>query len=186
MTIHAGLAVVAALAAVGCGGGSSGTSAVGGHASFSISAGAGSNVSLDPPPVTLVVGYEGREVGAFSFGPAQDGFQKKLWQLDIRFGSTVAAGQTFMIVMTPPTGADTTGLATVTMLEEPPSGAFREWAAGGGSVEVVSRAGDTAALKVNATGFQPTTGGSGNEASGTFALMGQITVENVNQALPAN
>src|SRR5450432_1900322 len=179
------LAVSVALVATGCGGGG-GMSALGGHASFSISAAAGSNVSLEPPPVTMVVGYEGREVGAFSFGPPQNGFQMKLWQLDIGFGSTVMAGHTFMVVTAPATGADTTALATLSLQEDPASGGFREWAAAGGSVLVVSRVGDTAALTVTATGFQPTTGGSGNGATGSFMLTGQITVENVNQALPAN
>jgi hypothetical protein len=183
------LAVSVALVAAGCdgGGGGGGMSALGGHASFSISAAMGSNVLLAPPPVTMVVGYEGREVGAFSFGPPENGFQKKLWQLDIRFGSTVmAAGQTFMVVTAPAPGVDATGLAVVSLQEELASGGFREWAADGGSVQVVSRVGDTAVLAVTATGFQPTTGGSGNEATGSFTLTGQITIENVNQALPAN
>jgi hypothetical protein len=180
------LAVSAALVALGCGGGGGGVSALGGQASFSISAAGGSNVSLEPPPVTAVVGYEGREVGAFSFGPPQNGFQMKLWQLDIAFGSTVMTGQTFMVVAAPAPGADTTGLVTISLEEDPASGGFREWAAGGGSVQVRSRIGDTAALAVIATGFQPTTGGSGNEATGSFTLTGQITVENVNQAIPAD
>jgi hypothetical protein len=179
------LAVSLALLATGCGGGA-GMSALGGHASFSIRAAAGSNVSLEPPPVTMVVGYEGLEVGAFSFGPPQSGFQMKLWQLDIRFGSTVMAGQTFLVVTAPAPGVDATGLAIISVQEDPSSGGFREWAAGGGSVQVLSRVGDSAALTVNATGFQPKTGGSGNEATGSFTLTGQITIENVNQALPAN
>jgi hypothetical protein len=161
-------------------------SALGGHASFSISAAAGANVALEPPPVTLVVGYEGREVGAFSFGPPQNGFQTKLWGLDIRFGSTVMAGQTFMVVTAPAPGADSTGLATIYLQEAPASGGFREWTSAGGSVQILSRVGDIAALAVAATGFQPATGGSGNAATGSFALTGQITVENVNQAFPAN
>jgi hypothetical protein len=136
--------------------------------------------------VTVVVGYEGREVGAFSYGPLQNGFQMKLWQLDIGFGSTVVAGQTFMVVTAPASGAATTGLATISLEEDPASGGFREWAAGGGSVQVLSLVGDTAALAVTATRFQPTTGGSGNGATSSFALTGQITAENVNQALPAD
>jgi hypothetical protein len=179
------LAVSVALIAMGCGGGG-GMSALGGHASFSISAAAGSPVSLEPPLVTMVVGYEGRQVGAFSFGPSQNGFQMKLWQLVIGFGSTVIAGQTFMVVTAPAPSADATGLATISLQEDPASGGFREWAAGGGSVQVLSRVGDTGALAVTATGFQPTTGGSGNEATGSFTLTGQITVGNVNQALPTN
>ena len=179
------LAVSVALVATGCGGGG-GTSAIGGHASFSISAAAGSNVSLDPPPVTMVVGYEGQQVGAFSFGPPQNGFQMKLWQLVIGFGSTVMGGQTFMVGPAPAPGADATGLATISLQEDPASGGFLEWAASGGSVQVVSLVGATAALAVAATGFQPTTGGSGDGATGSFTLTGQITVENVNQALPAD
>jgi hypothetical protein len=179
------LVVFVALIVAGCGGGG-GMSALGGHASFAVSAAAGSNVSLDPPPVTLVVGYEGREVGAFSYGPPQDGFQMKLWQLDIGFGAIVMAGQTFVVVAAPATGADTTMLATISLQEDPASGGFREWAASGGSVQILSRVGDTAAVALTATGFQPTTGGSGNEATGSFTLTGQITVENVNQALPAD
>jgi hypothetical protein len=179
------LVVSIALVATGCGG-SGGTSALGGHASFSISAAADSNVSPTAPPVTMVVGYEGLEVGAFSYGPPQNGFQMKLWQLDIRFGSTVMAGQTFVVGPAPAPGADTTGLATISLEENPASGGFREWAAGGGSVQVLSLVGGTAALAVTATGFQPTAGGSGNDAAGSFTLTGQITVENVNQALPTN
>jgi hypothetical protein len=179
------LAASVALVATGCGGGGA-MSAVGGHASFSISAAAGSNVSLAPPPVTVVVGYEGREVGAFSFGPPENGFQMKLWQLAIGFGSPVMAGQTFTVVAAPGPGADATLLATISLQEDPASGGFREWDAGGGSVQVVSRVGDTAALAVTATGFQPSTGGSGNGATGSFTLTGQMNVENVNQAFPAD
>ena len=110
----------------------------------------------------------------------------KLWQLDIHFGSPVTMGQTFMVIAMPATGTDTTNLAIITMEEDPVSGGFLEWAAGGGSVKILSLTGDTAVLAVNATGFQPTTGGSGNAAKGTFALSGEVTVENVNQPLPAD
>jgi hypothetical protein len=182
---HECFVVCIALVAAGCSGGG-GTSTLGGHASFSISAQSGSNVSLEPPPVTAVVGYEGREVGAFSFGPPQNGFQMKLWQLDITFGSTVVAGKTFMVVTAAAPGSDTSELANLSVEEDPASGGFREWAAAGGSVQVPSRIGDMATLDVTASGFQPTTGGSGNDAIGSFTLTGQITVENVNQALPAD
>jgi hypothetical protein len=179
------LVVFVALIVTGCGG-AGGMSALGGHASFTVNAVAGSNVSLEPPPVTVVVGYEGREVGAFSYGPPQNGFQMKLWQLEIGFGATVMAGQTFFVATAPVAGADTTMLATIALQEDPASGGFREWAASGGSVQILSRVGDTAAVALTATGFQPTTGGSGNEATGSFTLTGQITVANVNQALPAD
>jgi hypothetical protein len=169
----------------GCGGGGA-TSALGGHASFSIGAVAGSNVSVPPPPVTMVVGYEGRTVGAFNFAPPENGFQMKRWQLALGFGNAVMAGQTFMVVTSPPTGADATQLATVSLEENPASGGFREWAASGGSVQVVSRAGHAATLSVTATGFEPATGGSGNEATGSFDLTGQISVDDVDQALPAD
>jgi hypothetical protein len=182
---RAWLVVFVALIVTGCGG-AGGMSALGGHASFTVSAAAGSNVSLEPPPVTVVLGYEGREIGAFSYGPPQNGFQMKLWQLEIGFGAIVMAGQTFVVGPVPPAGADTTMLATVSLEEDPASGGFREWAASGGSVQILSRVGDTAVVALTATGFQPTTGGSGNGATGSFTLTGQLTVENVNQALPAD
>jgi hypothetical protein len=116
----------------------------------------------------------------------QNGFQKKLWQLVVGVGSPVMEGQTFTVVSAPAAGVDTTGLATISLEEIPSSGGFREWDAGGGSVQVQARVGDTVTLAVMATGFQPTTGGSGNGATGSFTLTGQIAVENANQAFPAD
>jgi hypothetical protein len=134
----------------------------------------------------MILGYVGREVGAFSFGPPQNGFQMKLWQLDIRFGSAVMTDQTFTVVGAFAPGADSTGLAAVSVEELPTSGGFNEWDAAGGSVKVLSLLGDTATLAVTATGFQPAIGGSGNGATGSFTLTGQITVDDVNQPLPTN
>jgi hypothetical protein len=175
--------VLAAMAVVGCGS-SGGPAAVGGSATLSIGNAAGSNVATNIPPITVVLGYTGLQVGALSY-EHEGAFDAKRWQLVVDFGTTPMTGQTFTVG--PGTALAAGGMtATMDIEELPASGDFREWSAVSGSIAVPSRVGDQATITFAAVPFQPATGGSGNPAMGMFTLTGRITVDNINQPLPAN
>jgi hypothetical protein len=139
-------------------------------------------VATNIPPITWVLGYAGLEVGALSY-EHQASVDVKRWQLVIDFGSTPTSGQTFTIA---PRQAVAGGAAMAAMeIEELPAlGAFREWSAASGSIEVPTRVGDQVTFTFEGVPFQPAQGGSGNEAVGMFTLTGRLTVDNINQPLP--
>jgi hypothetical protein len=175
------LVLVVAAGAIGCGS-SSGSSAAGGTATFSIGGAASSNVAADIPPITLVLGYAGLQVGALSF-EHQPSVNVKRWQLVITFSSTPTSGQTFTIGPRQAV-AGTAPVAAMDIEESPGSGVFREWSAVSGSIEAPTRAGDQVTLTFSGVPFQPAPGGSGNGAMGMFTLTGRITVDDINQPLP--
>jgi len=175
--------VLAAVAVVGCGS-SGGSTAVGGSAALSIGDAAGSNVATKIPPITMVLGYAGLEVGALSYEP-EGAFDAKRWQVLIDFGATPMTGQTFTVGPRTALAAGTM-TAAMDMEELPASGDFHEWSAVSGSIAVPSRVGDKATITFDAVPFQPATGGSGNPAMGMFTLTGRLTVDDINQPVPTD
>jgi hypothetical protein len=169
--------------AVGCGA-SGASSATGGTATLSIGDAAGSNVATSIPPISVVLGYVGQQVGVLSY-EQQPSVNVKRWQLVVDFTDTPMTGQTFTIAQRQAL-AGTTAMAAMDMEELPASGSFREWSAVSGSISVPSRVGDQVTLAFTGVPFMPAQGGSGNEAMGTFTLTGRITVDDINQPLPAN
>jgi hypothetical protein len=176
------VALVTAFGVVGCSGGSS---AVGGAAMLSIGDAAGSNVATSIPPITVVVGYAGLEVGALSY-EHQPSVDVKRWQLVVDFGATPMSGQTFTIGSLQADAGATTMMAAMEMEELPASGGFREWTAVSGSIAIPSRVGDQVTLTFDRVPFQPATGGSGNAAAGMFTLTGRLTVADISQPLPTD
>jgi hypothetical protein len=175
------ITLVALAGAVGCGS-SDGPPALGGVATLSIGGAAGSNVAANIPPINLVLGYVGLEVGALSL-EHQPSVDVKRWQLVIDFGSTPTSGQTFTIVSSRG-AAGGAAMAAMEIEELPASGAPREWSAVSGSIAVPTRVGDQATVAFEGVPFQPAPGGSGNAATGMFTLTGRITVDDINQPLP--
>jgi hypothetical protein len=177
------VALAAAAVAVGCGA-SSGSSTAGGAATLSIGDAAGSNVAPNIPPITVILGYAGLQVGALSY-EHQPSVNVKRWQLVVGFGATPLTAQIFTIASRQMLTGDP-ATATMDIEELPAAGAFREWSAVSGSIAVASRVGDQVTLTFTGVPFQPAQGGSGNEASGMFTLTGQLKVDNINQPLPAD
>jgi hypothetical protein len=151
---------------------------------LSIGDAAGSNVATNVPPISMVLGYAGLEVGALSY-ENQGAYETKRWQLVVDFSDTPMTGQTFTVG--PPTALAAGGMTAAMDMEElPASGDFREWDAVSGSIAVPSRVGDKVTLTFDAVPFQPATAGSGNPAMGMFTLTGRLTVDDINQPLPTN
>jgi hypothetical protein len=176
------VALVTAVGAIGCGSG--GSPAVGGTATFSVGDAAGSNVSPNIPPITLVLGYSGVQAGAISY-EHQGSANVKQWQLLVDFSATPMAGQTFTIG--PRTAlAGATAMAAMDLEELPASGSFREWSAVSGSIAVPSRVDDQVTLTFAGVPFEPAQGGAGNAAMGMFTLTGKLTVDDINQPVPTD
>jgi hypothetical protein len=174
------MTLVAVAGAVGCGAGN-GPSAMGGAATLSIAGAAGSNVATNIPPINLVLGYAGVEVGALSY-EHQPSVDVKRWQLLIDFSSTPTSGQTFTVVSRQ-AGAGAPAMAAMEIQELPASSAFREWSAVSGSIAVPTLVAGQATITFEGVPFQPAQGGSGNAAAGMFTLTGRITVDDINQPL---
>lgn len=155
-------------------------SALGGAAALSITPAAGSNVTTNIPPITLVVGFEGVLVAAIS-DQQQGSFSTKNWQLLITFSSTPAAGENITIV---PRGTNTGLASAATMDVEEHLTGHRSWHAVSGSIAVPRRVGSQVTLTFDGVQFEPQPGGSGNNAQGTFTLRGRITIDNINQKAP--
>lgn len=175
------IVLATAIGTLACGS-NSGSSVEGGTATLSISNAAGSNVAPNIPPITMVVGYAGLEVGALSY-EHQAGVNVKRWQLVVDLGATPMTGQSFTLAPSP-TAAGAAPMASMHIEEAPASGAFREWNAVSGSIAVLSRVGDRVTLTFKGVPFEPTQGASANQATGMFSLSGQLTVDDISQPLP--
>lgn len=174
-------AAAVALMLIGCGEGGS-ERVRGGEVKVSFDDASSANLSRDRPPATDVIGYEGRLLGALAFVADGQRFMAKRWQVQIGLTSTPsAAGQTFMLGAVPVAAS---AVARLTYQETPPEGGFREWTATSGVLTVTRVEGRTVGVAFTSVPMQPSMGGSGNSAVGTFTLSGELTVDDAQQALP--
>jgi len=153
--------------------------AQGGSAELTFAGISGSNLDTNPLPPTDVglvfrdPASQTRVIGVFAYELQLDGFKRKSWQLALSISGDPVAGATYTIA-TPSSGS-----ATLEYDESPASGGFRSWEATGGSIAVESLSGSQATFSLSSIPMVVSTGGSGNGATGTFALSGTITVDNI-------
>ena len=163
---------------VSCTGGDPLPPANGGSIELAFSDTSGSNVDTSPVPATdlgLVFKMpetQTRVFGVFANEPAGNGFERKVWQLELALIGDVTAGATYTI------GTTTLGSATLGY-EESPEGGFLDWDATSGTITVDSLSGSGATLSFSAIPMAPSTDGSGNQATGTFLLDGTITFDSI-------
>jgi len=154
--------------------------AVGGAADFTFAGTSGSNLDPSPlPPTEVGVVFKDaashtRVIGVFAFEPEVDGFRRKAWQLALSIVGDPVAGATYTIGTAPGSGSATLGYEQL-----PTPGSWLSWNATAGSISVESVSGTTATFSFTSIPMVPTTGGSGNEATGNFTFSGTITVDNV-------
>ena len=154
--------------------------ALGGAAELTFAGTSGSNLDTSPlPPTEVGVVFKDaashtRVIGVFAFEPEVDGFRRKAWQLALSIVGDPVAGATYTIATAPGSGS-----ATLKYEQLPTPGSWLSWTATAGSISVESVSGTTATFSFTSIPMVPTTGGSGNEATGNFTFSGTITVDNV-------
>ncbi len=150
--------------------------AQGGAAELTFAGESGSNLDTSPLPATNVglvaqdAASHTRVIGVFAYEPAGSGFQRKDWQLALTIIGDPVAGGAYTIG---------SGSAVVEYDQYPTSGSWLSWQASGGSISVESVSGTKATFSLSSIPMAPTTGGSGNEATGTFTFGGTIEVDNL-------
>ena len=155
--------------------------AQGGAADLTFAGTSGSNLETSPlPPTDVGVVFSDavshtRVIGVFAYEPEVDGFRRKTWQLAVSIMGDPVAGATYTIATTAPSS----GSATLVYDQLPTPGSWLSWDATGGSISVESVSGTSATFSFASVPMVPNTGGSGNEATGTFTFSGTITVDNI-------
>jgi len=164
-----------AVLACGC---SDGSPVSGGSVELSFSAADQSNVDTNPLPATdVAVIARDQATGAATIGvlalePVGES-QRKVWQLVLNLGSEPTEGKVYDL------SAEDATLA----YQESPGEGFREWTATAGSITVESRSGSTATFAFGPASMDVATGGTGNGATGTFELSGQVTVDDLDNVV---
>lgn len=178
------LACPIAIALAGCG--SDAQPAAGGAAQIGFSGASGSNVALShiPASAVFVAGRDdstgGLSVGVTGDQPEGGGSSRKEWQLIVGFVGAPQTGRVYALKEN--SGDDGTG--AIDFQESPAAGGFRDWISVAGSLTVKEIVGTKLTVDFDKVPMQPSTGGSGNEATGTFELSGSITIDDVTAAPP--
>ena len=145
-----------------------------------------SNLSGSRPDATDIAtifsGPEGVVVAVLAYEGTGD-VRRKRWQLVITLGSPPASGDSYTLgapAADPPLAPESASL----LFEEEIVDGFRAWESTGGTLTIGSRSGTQAELRWSAVPMAVTPDGTGNSATGTFELDGDITVDDIENALP--
>jgi len=154
--------------------------AQGGAVELTFAGNSNSNVDTSPLPATDVgvvsadPASHTRVIGVFAYEPEANGFQRKAWQLALTIVGDPVAGAVYTTASVPSSGS-----AALEYDQLPTSGSSLGWNATGGSISVESVSGTTVTFSFSSIPMAPTTGGSGNAATGTFTFSGTIKIDNL-------
>lgn len=145
-----------------------------------------SNLSASRPDATDVAtigsGPEGVLVAVLAYEGTGD-VRRKRWQLVIGLGSLPAAGDSYTLG-SPAADLPLAPRSASLLFEEEIVDGFRAWGSTGGTLTIGSRSGTQAELRWSAVPMAFTPDGAGNSATGTFELDGDITVDDIEHAIP--